>query len=256
MDDAEITELLELLGENAELDDPDYVPVENHDISSDSDDFNDPINVTSEPITRDRTRRFLEGVSDDEVFDTCLDILSYMGQRRIDLAIFLDMVMWGNEAAIANNKFRYARSTLLTSEAWPHILRRCRKPPGANTGKGTRRSQVMDEFVMEAAGDLVVQDMKSIAKIMKPLDDPLSKESLTNTDLSELAEHLLSEEGAPHLAYLLRRAGWSKKQAERNTHKTPKNVSESDRQFIQWLKLFIGYSHHHLYAIVYTVSPS
>lgn len=225
---AELAEILDLFGDNdsdLEDPDPDYVPVENHDISTDSEDPDDPEEPRFEPITRTRTRHFLEGATNEEVFNTSLEVLDFMAERRVDLSILLDVICWGDEASIANDRFRYARSTLLLSEAWPRILRRCRKPPGANTGRGLIRQQVMDEFVMESAGDLVAHDIKNIAKFMRPLDDPLSKESLTGTNLSDLADLIMSEKGAPHLTRLLQCAGWSKKQAAQNTHKTPKNVS-------------------------------
>ena len=70
------------------------------------------------------------------------------------------------------------------------------------------------------------EEMKKIKTCMSTPEDEFSQESLTSLDLEKLSGFLCSETGAPVLWSLLERAGWSQKQATKNTHKTPRNVSE------------------------------
>lgn len=207
-----------------DFDDPDYVPGAEEDLLTSGSDDPDPERETGEPISRARTRKFLENVTSQELRQKCLELLDEMDRRNIDLSIFLDVISWGDEEAIANPRFRYARNSLFTSEAFPSILDRWAEPPGENTGDGVIRKRVIREFVLKLVGRWVVKEMRKIRARLTPPADSLSKAHLTSTNLGELAEYLASEDGAPILTHVLHKAGWSKKQAERNKLKTPKNV--------------------------------
>lgn len=223
----------DLFDPDDDFDDPDYVPLSDNDLPTSGSEDSEPEREREDPIPRARTRRFLEDVTSDELISKCLEILEEMKKRKIDLPIFLDVISWMDEASISNAKFRYARSSLFTSEQFPSILRRWADPPGENTGEGIIRKRVIREFVLELIGKWIVKEMRRIRARLTPPKDPLTKEHLTSVDLRELAEYLASEDGAPVLTYVLTKAGWSPKQAKHNTLKTPKNVSKVSSSTLQ-----------------------
>lgn len=221
---ATLDDFVDLFGDEDVDEDPDYVPVENNDIDSDDSEDSDSENAHGEPISRSRTRQFREGITNDELFGKVRRLLDIMGVMGLDLAIVLDVITWLDEDSIADAKFRYARTALMTSIELPGILRRCANPPGDNSGEGQIRRKVFDDFALEHIGKKVKKDIQRISKAMSPPKDPLSQEGLESTDFKELADYVFSDEGASTLTRILMQAGWSKNQAERNTHKTPKNV--------------------------------
>lgn len=225
-----------------EVEDPDYVPIPNGDLPSSGSEDEDSDTEPGEPISRARTRRFLENITSEELRQKCHRVLDVMKELGIDTAIFLDVISWGDEEAIADGRFRYERNALMTSVQLPSILRRWAEPPGENPGEGRIRKRVFRDFVLKLVSKWIQQEMRKIKKRMSPSKDPFSKENIANIDLRGLVAYLNSDEGAPTLAFILRRAGWSKRQAAQNTHKTPDNVS-------------INYSIHEDYSCLNSVKP-
>lgn len=207
-----------------DFDDPDYDPGAGEDLLTSGSDDPEPEKESGEPISRARTRRYLENVTSQELRHRCLELLDEMAKRNIDLPIFLDVISWGDDDSTANDRFRYARNSLFTSVQFASILDRWADPPGENTGDGVIRKRVIREFVLKLVGKWVVKEMKKIRARLTPPADSLSKEHLTSVNLGDLAEYLASDKGCPILTHVLLKAGWSERQAKHNTLKTPKNV--------------------------------
>lgn len=207
-----------------DVQDPDYIPIPNEDVPTSGSEDDEPEPERGEPISRARTRRNLNNTTPEELRQKSLLVLDYMKNIGIDLPVFLDVVSWGDEESTANNRFRYERNALMTSIQLPCILERWADPPGENIGEGKIRKQVFRDFVLKQVRKWIRKEMRRIKKAMSPPDDPFSKENISHVDLRGLIEYLRSEDGAPTLFYILRCAGWSEKQAARNTHKTPDNV--------------------------------
>lgn len=138
----------------------------------------------------------------------------------LTLPWFLGLVLYGDDECTSDPKVKFERAGLLNSVEFRESMLRCAKPPG---GRAKRGREVVEEIATEIVGELVVEDMKAIADLMTAGEDALSREALTALDMTKLCGEL--KERASTLWSILRKAGWSQSQAERNTHKTPENVS-------------------------------
>ncbi|KAI0038742.1 hypothetical protein FA95DRAFT_1613142 [Auriscalpium vulgare] len=147
--------------------------------------------------------------------------IRYIQDQGLTLASLVDAVTWGDEECIANPTIRAARTQFFNSDRFAPMLRRWWKPPNRRAKKGPAE---LRKFVVECVGEMVEKEMKVVAPILTPPGDALSLETLTGLDFHKLSETLRSKDGAPTLWTVLQRAGWSDKQAARNTHKTPNNV--------------------------------
>lgn len=138
----------------------------------------------------------------------------------LTLPWFLGLVLYGDEECTSDPKVKFERAGLLNSVEFRESMLRCAKPPG---GRAKRGREVVEDIATEIVGQLVVEDMKAIADLMTAGEDALSREALTALDMKKICDEL--KERASIVWTILQKAGWSQSQAERNTHKTPENVS-------------------------------
>ncbi|KAI0286329.1 hypothetical protein BC826DRAFT_1093531 [Russula brevipes] len=142
-------------------------------------------------------------------------------EQGLDIAQFLDALSWGDEDCIVDPEVRGARTALFTSEDFPKILRRWWRPPGRRAHSARK---VLQNVATECVSDCIKNEMKQVTPLLRSPEEPLSRSALTSLDLESLTEQLQTENGAPVLWTVLEKAGWSERQAERNTHKTPRNI--------------------------------
>jgi len=210
-----------LSGSDAESDN---ISVPNHDTSDSNHSEMDMDSYTGHnPFTSPLPFRSGLGQSEDDIYKKVKVVLDCMKREGLDLPIFLDAICWGNEKCIVDNQVRFARTMLLSSKEFPLLLHRWWRPPGARSESARKPLQ---DFAVKVVTSVVEEEMKKIKTCMSTPEDEFSQESLTSLDLEKLSGFLCSETGAPVLWSLLERAGWSQKQATKNTHKTPRNVSE------------------------------
>jgi hypothetical protein len=215
-----------LSGSEAESD---YISIPNDDTTDDSDNLDTPTPLTS-------TASFQSGLgkeSEEGIYNKVKVVLDCMKKEGLDLPIFLDAVCWGNGKCVADPQVHFVCTTLLTSEVFPLLLHRWWRPPGARSESSRKPVQ---DFAVEVVTHIIESEMHIISPCMSSPEDSLSEESLTSLDLEDLSAFLYSEAGAPVIWSLLEKAGWSKKQATKNTHKTPKNVCQCYR--ILWIVRF------------------
>ncbi|KZV61278.1 hypothetical protein PENSPDRAFT_643534 [Peniophora sp. CONT] len=151
-------------------------------------------------------------------------------QGFADLAMFMDAVCWGDQESVSDKTIQYARSGFTGAATFPALLRRLANPPGGQAhGCATR----MAEFALEFAQGAARREMRAIGPLFESPPEspgdrkanepgPLSLEYLTSLNFAELTGSL--EATAPFLWMVLVAAGWGKRQAKKNTHKTPHNV--------------------------------
>ncbi|KAI0047482.1 hypothetical protein FA95DRAFT_1663095 [Auriscalpium vulgare] len=151
-------------------------------------------------------------------------IFAALKEQGMDIVVFLDLLTWGDDSCISNHKCRYERAALFNSAEFPGMLRRWWRVPG---GRAETPRAMLQEFVVEHAGELIEQEMKGpvLASLLAapPEEDPLSLTVLTSLKFASLAENIRTT-GAPVLWQILQGAAWTKRQALVNTHKTPQNV--------------------------------
>ncbi|VDC03194.1 unnamed protein product [Peniophora sp. CBMAI 1063] len=150
------------------------------------------------------------------------DILKFIRKKGFpDLGMFMDALFWGDPECTSDEKCRYWRTGLTDSPEFPVLLRRFSSPPG---GRAHSSSGHMANFALEFAQDVVRREMDHIATHFEnpPGKDPLALDTLTDLHFPALTRDL--QVGAPFMWSVLTAAGWSRRQAEQNTHKTPHNV--------------------------------
>lgn len=152
--------------------------------------------------------------------DAVLAVFEALKSNGLTLPWFIGLVLYGEEECTADPQVRYERTGLLGSVEFREGMLRCARPPG---GKAKRGREVVEEIATEIVGRRVVEDMSAISDLMTAGEDALSRQALTALDMKKICAEL--KERAATLWAILRRAGWSDSQAERNTHKTPENVS-------------------------------
>jgi hypothetical protein len=141
----------------------------------------------------------------------------------LDLSIgdFIHALSWGDPECTADDVVRYHWMALLQNDLLP-ILQNWNKPPYTHkyTGRGT---EITKTFAVECVTEVVQEEMKTISKLFQSDPDPLSLASLMSFNFSETATKL--KKNAPVLWHILKKVGWSVRQAQQNTHKTPENVN-------------------------------
>lgn len=148
----------------------------------------------------------------------------------LNIGDFLYALSWGDPECTADDVVRYHRTALFQNNLLLCTLQNWNKPPYVNKHGGT---EITKTFAVECVAKAVQDEMKTIAEVFKSSSDPLSLASLTSFNFSETATILKND--APILWCILRKAGWSVRQAQQNTHKTPKNVYYYLDEIQKWL---------------------
>ncbi|KAJ7466528.1 hypothetical protein FB451DRAFT_1485526 [Mycena latifolia] len=181
-------------------------------------------NTVREPIHRSNSRHLRDNLGPGDLLAKVKAILDTMQTQRINVAIFLDALCWGDPACISDSKVQYARTALMTSEELPGILERCYHPPRSAAG-GVRpeggRGTLLD-FAVKCVSDAVDREMKISAPLFLSPPEELSEEHLTGLDFEELA--LSVQKHAPILWRIFRHTTYTPEQAARNKHKNPDMV--------------------------------
>jgi hypothetical protein len=139
----------------------------------------------------------------------------------LNISDFLYALSWGDPECTADDVVHYHRTALFQNDLLLHTLQNWNKPPYIHKHKGT---EIMKTFAVGCVAEVVQEEMKTISKVFKSGPDPLSLTSLTPFNFSETATVLKND--APVLWHVLQKAGWSVRQAQQNTHKTPENVND------------------------------
>ena len=138
----------------------------------------------------------------------------------LNIGDFLHALSWGDPECTADDVVRYHRTALFQNDLLLHTLQNWNNPPYLHNHRGTA---ILKTFAVECVTEVVQEEMKTISEVFQPGPDPLSLASLTSFNFSETATRLKND--APVLWHVLKKVGWSVRQARQNTHKTPENVS-------------------------------
>jgi hypothetical protein len=205
------------------------------------DDFlNDPGTNSREPERRTGTSphhrqsasfvAFLTQLGAPEVCRHVLDVLEYMESLQLNLLTLLWALSW-NAAypdLVSNNKARFARTALTTSEFLPGILKLWHHPPRAHN-RGVRTEAAhwgMEDWALDTVCDVLDRESDKLEEYLKfPQEDP-SQETLLAIKWDELISNvkILS----PVTWRLFRHGGHAastSQQEKRNKRKTPEAVS-------------------------------
>ncbi|KAJ6586278.1 hypothetical protein DFH09DRAFT_910806 [Mycena vulgaris] len=171
-----------------------------------------------EPIHRTNSRHLRDKILPGELLGKVRAVLDTMKKERINVAIFLDALCWGDQDCTSDSIVQYARTALMTSEELPGILQRCYYPPRSTSG-GV--AGLMD-FAIQCISDAIDREMKLSAPLFLSPPEELSEEHLTGLDFEVLM--LAVQKHAPILWLILRRASYPPEQETRNKHKNPDMV--------------------------------
>jgi hypothetical protein len=125
---------------------------------------------------------FLTQLGADEVCRRVLDILTYMESLQFDLPILLWALSWNDAypGLVSNNKARFARTGLTTSELLPKILRLWHHPPRAhNRGVRTEAArQAMEDWALDTVCNVMGRELENLDEYLKFPQEELSQETL------------------------------------------------------------------------------
>ena len=115
------------------------------------------------------------------------NILGYITSLGLDLPLFLDAVSWGSPQCHSDRKIQHARTSLLTSEEIPQILRLWLKPPRRmKEGKGKRpvgARETLYQFALECVTKKVDREMKASAFLFTSPSEEFSEAHLLPVDM-------------------------------------------------------------------------
>jgi hypothetical protein len=162
-----------------------------------------------------------------EVCQRVLSVLEYMESLQLNLPILLWVLCW-NDAypeLVSNNKARFARTGLTTSELLPEILKIWHQPPRTH-GRGVRTEaarQAMEEWALDTVCDALDRESDTIGDYLKFPQEELSQEALLAIKWEDLVSDfkILS----PVTWRVFHHAAWTQQQARQNKYKTPDAVS-------------------------------
>ncbi|KAJ7694729.1 hypothetical protein B0H14DRAFT_2419078, partial [Mycena olivaceomarginata] len=114
-------------------------------------------------MTSTNSRHLREKLAPGDLVKKVRNILDALKKEEMDLPIFLDALLWGDDECISDNRMRYARAALMTSEEFPGILERCYRPPRAvgTPPKGGRVTLL--KFAVGCVSDAIDREMKIAA---------------------------------------------------------------------------------------------
>jgi hypothetical protein len=210
-----------------------------HDLSSESGtDSEEPLGDTGahrerKPGTSPHHRQsasfmaFLVKLRAPEVCLCVLSVLEYMESLQLNLPILLWALCW-NDAypdLISNNKARFARTGLSTSELLPGILRLWHHPPCAhNRGVRTEAAcRAMEDWAVDTVCGILDKESENLKEYMKFPQEELSQETLLVIKWDDLSSNvkILS----PMTWKLFCHTASTQQQEKQNRYKTPDAVS-------------------------------
>jgi hypothetical protein len=132
-----------------------------------------------------QTRSFLAYIKNLEAPEVCqriVDVLEYMESRQLNLPVLLWALSW-NDAypnIIKNNKARFARTALTTSELLPGLLKTWHHPPRKHT-RGIRTEgahKPMEDWALDAICEVLDRESDDLEESQKFLQEELSQDAL------------------------------------------------------------------------------
>lgn len=167
-----------------------------------------------------RTNALREQLDDGEIEAKVMSVLTFMKELGLNLEIFMDCVFWGHDACTRNRDIVYARTGFLDSPTFEKVMYHLWKPPTRARSHQTS----LHDFVLDATGQILEDELKHIASLLTSPKDGLTKENLTSLNLRHLGEALRDSE-APELWRMLARLCQTGRQIKENTMKDPFLVS-------------------------------
>ncbi len=140
-------------------------------------------------------------------------VLAFMKREGINLALFLDAIFWGDAACTANRDIVHERTNFLDSPDFEVVLNRIWKPPT----RAKSHNLALHGFVCDAMAELLETEMASIALVLTPPNDALSKEHLAGVNFRALGQAL--QKGAPETWRLFERLATTARGRKENTMK-------------------------------------
>lgn len=140
-------------------------------------------------------------------------VLAFMKREGINLALFLNTIFWGDSTCTANRNIVHERTTFLDSPDFGTVLMRIWKPPT----RARSHELVLHGFVCDAMCELLENKMASVASILMPPKDALSKEHLAGINFRALGQSL--QKVAPETWRLLERLATTARTRKENTRK-------------------------------------
>ncbi|THH14429.1 hypothetical protein EUX98_g9612 [Antrodiella citrinella] len=159
-------------------------------------------------------------LSQEEIGRRSADVVTYMKRRGLNLAVFLNAIIWGNPICTSRADVQHERTTFMSSKYLKIVLENWWRPPGgAKSGQ-----QVIQDFAVGCTQEVLTAEMNHIAPSMRPDDNPLEHDNLTSVDFEEFGTYLSGTGGAPILWMLLMSLAWGVRQAKENSLKSPFHV--------------------------------
>jgi hypothetical protein len=157
-----------------------------------------------------------------------LDVLEYIKSLQLNLPILLWALCW-NEAypdLISNNKARYARTGLTTSELLPGILKLWHHPPRAhNCGVRTEAArQAMEDWAIETVCNVLDRESGDLKGCLELPQEDLSQEVLLAINWTDLISEVKVVSSVTWR--LFRHAAMTQQQEKQNKYKNPDAVGD------------------------------
>ncbi len=174
-----------------------------------------------------RFMEFLKQLGAHEVCRRVLDILTYMESLQFNLPILLWALSW-NDAypdLVSNDKARFARTGLTTSDLLPGILRLWHNPPRAhNRGIRTEAARrVMETWALDTVCNVMGRELENLDEYLKFPQEELSQETLLAIKWDDLISNV--KVSSPVTWRVFCHAASTRRQENRNKYKTPEAVS-------------------------------
>ncbi|KAI0088970.1 hypothetical protein BDY19DRAFT_993786 [Irpex rosettiformis] len=166
-------------------------------------------------------RALLQGLELTEIARRIEDVIATMREHDLDVPTMLYYMSFLQGQKADTGIIRYARTSFLTSEDFPWLIRRWRlgRRRKHNKGYATRSArEALDEWSVENVNFLINEEMRALAPNMLAPINGLSEEKLLQVNLHHLEETI--SEKAPTLWSVLHHASSTPSQLKRITYKT------------------------------------
>ncbi|KDQ05582.1 hypothetical protein BOTBODRAFT_193321 [Botryobasidium botryosum FD-172 SS1] len=173
---------------------------------------------TSPSNTRKRKSRTTATLSKSQ---RVRNVLAYLGSQQLNVASFLDALLWGEPSLLDDNVVKSARQSFCASPLLPAILTHLASPPRTNAAsrKTVGASSVVRKWVLGQAQVIVAKEIELFGATMQDNGLDPTADSLLKITLDEISATL--KRIAPGVFGLLRAIAQSPSQLKRNTMKDP-----------------------------------
>ncbi|KAJ7061723.1 hypothetical protein C8F01DRAFT_1369202 [Mycena amicta] len=174
--------------------------------------------IHSANTSRLRARLGLD--ADGSLLEKVTAVLDCMSAHNLNLPIFLEALLWGDDGCRADSRCRYARASLMTDECFPSILERCHRPPRPTGGTIPAGGRIpLEKFALDCVEELIDKEMEATAPLFRSPRKEMTAKNLIEIDFGEIKAQLQAE--APTLWALLHTAAYTPAQVKKNKKKNP-----------------------------------